>query len=211
MAYLDNEPFSAFYNCIKIYHYMKILTTKIILIAGLFSFLSSWGQLPQTRSVNGLLVTVEDNLLNVPPKGKYAKVADSLDKNLIRNPDDTTSLFYRALIYYTHNQMLAEPYQRTKGTLENLTKAKEQIEKAIKIGMKDFRAKQLRAQIYSELCYRFTGDESWMFNNAQMISRKELFDNYKVLANRYIDELAMQDKNNAYQYTKRKVSYIYKL
>lgn len=190
---------------------MKTLTTKITFIVGLFSFLSSWGQLPQTRTVNGLLVTVEDNLLNVPPKGKYAKVVDSLDKNLISNPDDTTSLFYRALIYYTHNQMLAEPYQHTKGTLENLTKAKTQIEKAIKTGMQDFRARQLRAQIYSELCYRFTNDESWMFSKVQMTSRKALFDNYKVLANRYIDELAMQDKNNAYQYTKRKISFTYKL
>lgn len=190
---------------------MKIITIKIIFIVGLFSFLSSWGQLPQTKAVNGLLLTVEDNLLNVPPKGKYAKVADSLDKTLIKNPSDTTSLFYRALIYYTHNQMLAEPYQHTKGTLENLTKAKTQIEKAIKTGMQDFRARQLRAQIYSELCYRFTNDESWMFSKVQMTSRKALFDNYKVLANRYIDELSMQDKNNAYQYTKRKISFTYKL
>jgi len=190
---------------------MKILTAKIIFIVGLFSSLSSWGQLPQTKSVNGLLITVESNLLHVPPKDKYIKVADSLDKNLVRNSNDTTSLFNRALIYYLHNQMLAEPYQHTKGTLENLTKAKEQIEKAIKTGMKDFRAKQLRAQIYSELCFRFTNDESWMFSKAQMISRKKLFDNYKVMANGYIDELAMQDKNNAYQYTKRKISFTYKL
>ncbi|MFD2580856.1 hypothetical protein ACFSR6_00030 [Pedobacter vanadiisoli] len=190
---------------------MKILTTKIIFIVVLFSFLSSWGQLPQTKAVNDLLVTVENNLLNVPSKGKYAKVADSLNKNLIRNPDYTTSLFYRALIHYTHNQMLAEPYQHTKGTLENLTKAKTQIEKAIKMGMRDFRALQLRAQIYVELCYHFTNDESWMFIKIQMTSRKALFDNYKVLVNRYIDEMAMQDKNNAYQYTKRKISFTYTL
>jgi len=190
---------------------MKILTVKIILVFGLFSFLSSWGQLPETKTVNGLLVTVEDNLLNSPPKGKYAKTADSLDKKLIKNPNDTTSLFYRALIYYAHNQMLAEPYQNTKGTLENLTKAKIQIEQAIKVGMTDFRAIQLRAQIYNELCFRFTGDESWMFTKAQKVSRKNLFENYKILANRYLDELAQQDKNNAYQYAKRKVSYVYKL
>lgn len=190
---------------------MKTLTTKITFIVGLFSSLSSWGQLPQTKSVNGLLITVESNLLNVPPKDKYIKVADSLDKSLARNSNDTTNLFNRALIYYLYNQMLTEPYQRTKGTLENLTKAKEQIEKAIKTGMKDFRAQQLRAQIYSELCYRFTGDESWMFNKAQMISRKALFEKYKVMANRYFDELAEQDKNNAYAHIKRKISFTYKL
>jgi hypothetical protein len=190
---------------------MKLLTTKIILFLSLFTFLQSWGQLPQTKTINGLLVTVEDNLLNVPPKGKYTKTADSLDKNLAKNPNDTTGLFYRALLYYVHNQMVAEPYQHTKGTLENLNRAKTLIEKAIKAGMKDFQAKQLRAQIYNELCFRFTNDESWMFSKVQMVSRKGLFENYKTLANRYLDELAEQDKANAYQYSKRKISFIYKL
>jgi len=188
---------------------MNKIKTSLTLILIISSFYC-YGQLPQTKTINGLIVTVEDNLLNSPPKGKYAKTADSLDKKLIKNPNDTTSLFYRALIYYVHNQMLAEPYQHTKGTLENLTKAKTQIEHALKAGMTDFRAKQLRAQIYNELCFRFTDDQSWMFTKAQMVSRKNLFENYKIMANRYLDELALQDKSSAYQYTKRKVSYIYK-
>ncbi|RYE50582.1 MAG: hypothetical protein EOP48_19515 [Sphingobacteriales bacterium] len=90
----------------------------------------------------------------------------------MKNKNDTISLFNRSLIYYAYNQMLAQPYQRTKGTLENLTKAKDQIEKAIENGMKDFRAKQLRAQIYCELCYRFTGDESWMFIRLWLIPER---------------------------------------
>ncbi|MDQ0640187.1 Tfp pilus assembly protein PilF [Pedobacter sp. W3I1] len=187
----------------------KTIITTLIFIFCLA--VKSHGQLPMTKTVFGQLSTVEDGMLQVPPKDKYTKVADSLDKNLQKDKNDTFSLFNRSLIYYAYNQMLAQPYQCTKGTLENLTRAKTQIEKAVKIGMQDFRARQLRAQIYSELCYRFTNDESWMFSKVHMTSRKELFDNYKVLANRYIDELAMQDKNNAYQYTKRKISFTYKL
>ncbi|MGQ7856578.1 hypothetical protein ACUN24_20265 [Pedobacter sp. WC2501] len=182
---------------------------SILLLLIICSALYSKAQLPQTKSVFGRLYTVEDGLLQVPPKEKYAKVADSLDKNLEKNQNDTVSLFNRALIYYAYNQMLAAPYQRTKGTLENMTRAKELIEKAIRTGMNDFRAKQLRAQIYSELCFRFTGDESWMFNKVQFASRKKLFESYKLLANRYFDELAAQDKNNAYEYKKRKVDFIY--
>jgi hypothetical protein len=190
------------------------MKTRIVITTVIFIFclaMNSHGQLPMTKTVSGQLSTVESGMLQVPPKDKYTKVADSLDKNLQKNKNDTLSLFNRSLIYYAYNQMLAQPYQRTKGTLENLTNAKDLIERAIEDGMKDFRAKQLRAQIYGELCYRFTGDESWMFSKAQMASRKQIFNGYKEKANRYLDELSELDKPNAYAYSKRKVSYVYKL
>jgi len=173
--------------------------------------LSSFAQLPQTRITDGIVRTVEDGMLIVPPKGKYDKLVDSLDQNIKRNPNDTTSLFYRSLIYHSYNQLLAAPYQRTKGTLENLTLAKDMTEKSIILKMRDPRLKLLRAQIYAELCFRFTGDESWMFNNSQIQSRKKLFEGYKTLANRYYDELAKADENHAYEYSRKKIKYDYRL
>jgi Tfp pilus assembly protein PilF len=172
--------------------------------------LLSKAQLPQTKIVNATLLTVESGMLTVPAKGKYDKLRDSLDKNLKKTPTDTTSLFYRALIYYSYNQLLAEPYQRTKGTLENLTIAKDMIEKAITLKMTDFRAKVLRAQIYSELCYRFTGDESWNTNSAQATARAKLFEAYKNKGNLFYDELAEIDKRNAYDYQKKRITYTYR-
>ncbi|WP_412467473.1 hypothetical protein [Pedobacter sp. KLB.chiD] len=168
-------------------------------------------QLPATRVINFTLRTVEDGLILAPPKGKYNPVTDSLDKVLKKSPKDTTALLYRSLLYYSYNQMLAAPAQRTKGTLENLTIAKDMIELAIKEKILDSRAKLLRAQIYSELCFRFSGDESWMFSATQIASRKKLFNTYKLAANKYYDELAMADKNHAYEYSKKKVGYNYPL
>lgn len=69
--------------------------------------ISLFAQLPKTKLINGTLRTVEPGMNLLPTKTKYIKVADSLDKNLKSNPKDTTSLFYRSLIYYTYNQMLA--------------------------------------------------------------------------------------------------------
>jgi hypothetical protein len=92
-----------------------------------FPFLLS-AQLPMARVIDGIVRTTEPGMKIVPEKNKYAKVADSLDNELKTNPSDTTSLFFRALIYYSYNQMLAAPYQRTKGTLENLTRVSQMIE-----------------------------------------------------------------------------------
>ncbi|QEC78863.1 hypothetical protein [Mucilaginibacter ginsenosidivorax] len=142
---------------------------------------------------------------------KYASLSDSLDKNLKANPKDTTSLFFRALLYLKSNDVIAKPYQRTKGTLENLTIAKNMAEKAVSLKMQDFNLKVLRAEIYKELVYRFTGDESWMFNSKQKNERKALFNNYKELANKYYDELIQLDNQNAYDYEKLKIKDNYPL
>lgn len=186
---------------------MKTLFFTLIFVIAVAAF--SYAQLPETKSISGRLSTVETGMKGVPPKGKYDKVADSLERKLKTKPNDTTSLFMRSLIYYAYNQMLSEPDPRTKGTLDNLTKAKEMIEKALKAGMKDFRAKQLRAQIYSELCFRFSGDESWMFKPAEIIARRAQFNNFKEKANLYFDELGTLDSRNASDYNRRKITYSY--
>lgn len=142
---------------------------------------------------------------------KYKPLADSLDKNIKVNPNDTTSLFFRALIYLWSNDIMAKPAQRTKGALEDLTIAKNMAEKANDLKMKDLRLKILRASLYKELVYRFTGDESWMFNSKQIAERKNLFNNYKLLANKYYDELVQLYPNNAYDYQKLKVQDNYPL
>lgn len=187
---------------------------KLNLILSLIAFLlysSLHAQLPQTKTTFGKISTIEEGMLYVPLKGKYQKVSDSLDKTLKTNPNDTTALFYRALLHYSYNQLLAEPYQRTKGTLENLTTAKNQIEKCAELKMTDKRVKMLRAQIYQELCYRFTADESWMLSPVQAAARRKLFNSYKEATNRYLDELASIYPNQAHEFANRKITYQYRL
>jgi len=190
---------------------MKSITCAAsLLIIFLTITLNSLAQLPKTKiDHKGDLRTVESGMLVVPPQNKYNKLIDSLDKNLKLNPADTTSLFYRALMYYSYNQMLAQPAQRTKGTLENLTLAKNMIEKAIKLNMTDFKAKLLRAQIYVELCYRFSGDESWMFNATEIATRRKLFETYKNKSNSCYDDLIKLDNNKEYLYKKKKTTSYY--
>lgn len=187
---------------------MKPITyTASVLIIFITITLNSLAQLPKTKIDNkGDLRTVESGMLVVPPHNKYNKLIDSLEKNLKLNPADTTSLFYRALIYYSYNQMLAQPAQRTKGTLENLTLAKNMIEKAIDLKMKDFRAKLLRAQIYNELCYRFSGDERWMFDAAEIATRRKLFEIYKNKTNSLYNSISQIDRENEHLYNKKMVT-----
>ena len=82
-------------------------------------------------------------------------------------------------------------------------------ERAVSLNMQSFNLKSLRAQIYKELTYRFTADESWKFNPRQIAARKRQFNVYKELANKYYSELAIIDKSNSYDYQKLKVRYNY--
>ncbi len=177
------------------------------LIISMFLFFCSanvLAQLPQFKVVFGRIL-IDDGTMNPHTnEEEYRTVTDSLDKNLKIKPNDTTSLFYRSLFYLSFNSAIAKPYQNTKGALENLTIAKNLAEKAIALNMKSFNLKVLRVQIYNELSYRFTGDESWQFNAKQIESRRKLFNTYKELTNKYYDELAVLDKNNAYDYQKLK-------
>ncbi|RZJ87907.1 MAG: hypothetical protein EOO20_14940, partial [Chryseobacterium sp.] len=181
---------------------MKIKTYILPLFIILITISAdSYSQLPQTKiDANGDLRTIESGMLVVPPQHKYDKIIDSLNKNLKLNAEDTTSLFYRALLYYSYNQMLAQPAQRTKGTLENLTLAKNMIEKAIDLKMQDFRTKLLRAQIYNQLCYRFSGDESWMFNSVDVAIRRKLFEKYKLENNNNYEAIRKIDAKDEHLY-----------
>jgi hypothetical protein len=156
------------------------------------------------------MISINDGSFK-PDEKKYSVLTDSLEKILKTRPNDTTCLFYRALLYLSFNSLLAKPYQGERGVLENLITAKSLTEKAVSLNMTNFNLKILRAQIYKEMTYRFTGDESWKYNSKQINIRKAQFNNFKELANKYYDELAKLDSNNAYDYQKLKVTEKYPL
>lgn len=137
---------------------------------------------------------------------KYGAKADTLDKTLKAHPNDTTSLFERALLLEQFNNQLAKATSFTKDPIDNLTIAKNMAEHAIALNMKDIKLKVLRAQIYADLVYRFSVSETWKFTSKQISDRKAKYNTYKGLANKYYDELALLDKINAYDYEKLKVN-----
>ena len=159
-------------------------------------------QAPMKLVVGQLII--DDGSL-VPRADKYASLIDTLEKRIKINPSDTTSLFLRAFLYVQFNNITSEPYSSSVSALKNLTTAKNLVEKAISLKMNDFNLKVLRAQVYKELCYRFSGDESWKFNAKQISERKAQFNTYKAFANRFYDEAAVIDTSNAYDYQKLKV------
>lgn len=165
------------------------------------NFSSLYAQL-KVKVSSGLIYIDEGDFggLKKPDEKKYTGLTDSLNKNLKVNPNDTTSLYLRALLYLSFNNIKAKPYQRTNGALENLIIAKDMAQKAIALKMQNFNLKVLRAEIYRELVYRFTGDESWMFNGAQKAERRKLFNEYKAAANKCYNELSKLDSRNAYDY-----------
>ncbi len=155
------------------------------------------------RVENGMIY-INDGSFRQNPK-KYVSLADSLDRNIKANSRDTTSMFFRSLLYLSFNSLIAKPSPSDKGALDNLIIAKDLVEKAASLKMKSFNLKILRAQIYKELTYRFAGDESWMYNTKQIAVRRRQFDIYKEMANKYYDELSILDKQNTYDYEKLKV------
>jgi hypothetical protein len=181
----------------------------VLLILLLIKSTSSLAQLPiQIRSG---LIYINDGTLGRPQISKYAALTDSLDKNLKLHPNDTTSLFLRAILYLRLNRVTVNPDLGNKIALENLVTGKNMAEKAIKLQMQNFMLKVLRAELYKELTNRFIGEESWKYNNQQISERKRQFKNYKELANKYYDELSLLDKSNAYDYQKLKVATNYPL
>lgn len=169
----------------------------------------SFAQLPvQVRSG---LIYINDGTIGNPKPNKYAALTDSLDKNLKHHPNDTTSLFFRAVLYLSLNRVIVNPYLGNKTAFNNLVTAKNMVEKAITLNMQNFYLKVLRAEIYRELTFRLGGDESWKFSSNQITQRRTQFNSYKELANKYYDELADVDKGNAYDYQKLKVTAKYPL
>jgi hypothetical protein len=153
---------------------------------------------------NGVIY-IKDGGFGPPDAKKYSAKVDSLDKILRAHPDDTTSLFERALLLEQFNNQLAKATSFTKDPIENLTIAKDMAEHAIALNMKDIKLKVLRSQIYADLVYRFSVSETWKFTSKQISDRKIKYNTYKGLANKYYDELALLDKNNAYDYQKLKM------
>ncbi len=176
----------------------------IILISLSVKSTFSLAQLPvQVRSG---LIYINDGTIGNPKPAKYAALSDSMDKNLKLHPNDTTSLFLRGVLYLSLNSVIANPDLGNKIAFNKLITAKNMAEKAITLKMQNFYLKVLRAEIYRELTFRLGGDQSWKFNNNQIIQRRSQFNGYKELANKYYDELAVIDKGNAYDYQKLKVT-----
>ena len=151
---------------------------------------------PKVKVVNGL-ISLDD--FSPTPK-KYALFSDSLDKKLKSNPNDTTSLFFKALLYLQFNSFQVEPDLGSNVATQRLTAAREMADRADSLQMKSFNLKVLKAQICKELTHRYAPIEVWRFNAAQLAARKKKFDYYKDLANRAYAELETIDKSNAYAY-----------
>ncbi|MCO5946735.1 hypothetical protein NAF19_07530 [Mucilaginibacter sp. RT5R15] len=188
---------------------MKAPISSFLILAFLFFVKVSAIAQPPTRIIAGK-VLINDGTMKFTA-AKFRPIVDSLDKVLKVHPTDTISLFYRALFYSLSNNLMARPYQKENSALDNLIIGKSQIEKAISLGMSDFKTRVLRAQIYGDIAYRYTGDESWMFNKKQIADRKTQYNSFKELANKYYDELAVLDKGNAYDYQKLRITANYPL
>lgn len=139
-----------------------------------------------------------------PTATKYKPAADSLDRKLRLNPNDTTALFYRAVLFLSFNSIKAQPDLTSTEPTDKLLTAKGMADRADSLNMKNFNLKILRAQICKELTYRYAPADTWRFNAAQLAARKRKYDYYKNLTNRYYDELAQLDKSNAYDYQRLK-------
>ncbi len=184
---------------------MKTLQFFLGLMALLFAHNVCLAQLPKVRFDNGK-ISIEGVWGKIDEK-KYKPLMDSLNNKLKSNPKDTTSLFYKALLLEKINNLLAKPYQQTKGALENLLEAKNIIEKASGLGVKSLNFKILKAQIYLQIAYRYTSNESWMFTKKEIAERRKQYEFYKVLANKCVDELMLLDKQNAYIYDSERRDY----
>lgn len=156
---------------------------------------------PRIKVVDGM-ISLDDFS---PSEKKYAHLTDSLDRNLTVHPNDTTSLFYRSMLFLQFNNFVVNPDISTNHATNKLLLAKRMADRADSLKMQRFELKILRAQICRELTNRYAPVGTWRFNDKQMTDRKRKFDYYHGLANTYYDQLAILDKRNAYYYQKLKV------
>lgn len=185
---------------------MKNLFTCLLVAIAIMHVSFSFGQL-QTKIVAGQLM-INDGALT-PRLQKYGPLADSLDKVLVKKADDSTSLFNRALLLDLFNNVFAKPAAIDKSAFVNLERARSLVERAIGLKMTDFRLKVLRAQVYRDLTYRYSGDATYMYNSQQIADRRAQFSSYQSLANKCYDELAAFDPKNANDFQKLKVKLNY--
>lgn len=180
---------------------MKTIKFSVLVIMLIFFSRRISQAQPPIRIVSGQ-ISLNDF---TPTEAKYKPFTDSLERNLKSNPNDTTSLFYRSLLYLQFNRLVAKPDLSTNEPAGKLLIAKQMSDRADSLKMKSFNLKVLRAQLCKELTYRYAPADRWRFTTAQLATRKQQFDYYKQLANRYYDELADLDKRNAYDYQRLKV------
>ena len=181
---------------------MKILPLFLIYVLLMTLSAKSYGQLK--ICVYNATVRIEDGRLFFIP-GNYPAAADSLDKLLNSGKADTASLFQRALLYDLSNNVLTKPAPGDKGAYEHLLKAEDLVKKAVELKMQALPLKILRAQIYSDLTYRFADDQTWKFKREDIVRRRALFNSFKALANKYYEELSQLDRANASDYRKKLV------
>lgn len=155
------------------------------------------------RVVSGM-IALDDGTLT-PKENKYKLFTDSLDRNLQTHPKDTTSLFFRALLYIRFNSIMANPDLSSTRATNNLRTAKAMADQADSLKMKSFYLKVLRAEVCKELNGRYAPVDFWRYTNQQATERKKKYLYYIDLANKYYDELAVLDSANAYDYQKLKV------
>lgn len=174
----------------------------IAVFAGLFFFNRASAQ-PRVKVVSGQLIL--DDGTAAPNEKKYVAFIDSLNEGLKTKPNDTTSLFYRSLLYLKFNSMQAKPDLNSSVPANNLLYALLMADRADSLKMQHFKLKVLKAQICKELTSRYANVDAWRYNAQQIVDRKRKYEYYKVLANKYYDQLAVLDSNNAYDYQKLKV------
>jgi hypothetical protein len=155
------------------------------------------------RIVSGMIAWDDGTL--TPKENKYKLFTDSLDRNLQTHPKDTTSLFFRALLYLRFNSIMANPDLSSTKATNNLRTAKAMTDRADSLKMKSFYLKVLRAEICRELNGRYAPVDLWRYTDQQAAERKKNHLYYMNLANKYYDELAVLDSANAYDYQKLKV------
>ena len=187
----------------------KTAALLIFIIISIVRANNSFAQLPV--EIRSGLIYINDGTIGKPYPNKYSDLTASLDKALKLHPNDTTCLYLRAVLYLRLNKITVNPDLGNKIAFGNLVIAKNLAEKAINLKMENLYLKVLRAELYKELTNRFMADQAWKFTEHQIAERKSQFDNYKAITNKYYDELAVLDKQNAYDYQKLRVNAKYPL
>lgn len=182
---------------------MKIFKFLWMPAFALLFFFNRTSAQPRVKVVFGQ-VFLDDGTLT-PNEKKYTAFIDSLDKSLKGKPNDTTSLFYRSLLYLKFNSLVARPDLSTSVPVDNLLHALRLADRSDSLKMRDIKLKVLKAQICKELTFHYTAMDAWRYNTRQIAGRKRKFEYYKVLANKYYDQLAELDSKDAYEYQKLKV------
>lgn len=179
---------------------MKFLRTA--LSAALLLILTQTPLFAQIRTgiENGQERIYDQSLFFQP--AHYKATLDSLEKKIAVMPADTTSIFLCALICDLSNNIQAKPIPGDKQALSGLSKAKELVIKAKKLGMHDFKLMVLEAQVYRDLTYRYAGDQKWNLKRDEIARRRNEFNAYKLRANDCYSKLAELDRANAHAYLK---------